>query len=81
MEDYLPMPIIDDASIRNWAQQIRRMKINELERLIEVNQESLDRIRSMEPIDLGIAFSKMFCEGMVVKEISKLKQKLWILIK
>jgi hypothetical protein len=65
MEDYLPMPIIDDASIRNWAQQIRRMKINELERLIEVNQESLDRIRSMEPIDLGIAFSKMFCEGMV----------------
>lgn len=80
MEDYLPT-IIDDVSIRNWAQQIRKIKISELEKLIEVNQESLDGIRSMKPTDSNSAFTRMFCQAAIVKEISKLKQKLWILIK
>jgi hypothetical protein len=80
MEDYSPV-ILDDVSIRNWAQQIRKIKISELENLIDVNQKSLYEIRLIKPIDLGTAFTKMFCEATLIKEISKLKQKLWVLIK
>lgn len=79
MEDNSPV-ILNDASIRNWARQIRKIKIGELEKLIEVNEESLERVRSIEPTDPKCACSKMFCQTALVKEISKLKQKLWILI-
>jgi hypothetical protein len=34
----------DDKFIQNWAKQIREMKINELQELIDYNQNKLDKI-------------------------------------
>ena len=47
MEDYLS-EAYSDVAIRNWAQQIREIKIRELRKLIDTEQKKLNVIEKLK---------------------------------